>query len=206
MKRDLDYYKGLPYKIEITPIPEHLGGGYNASIPQFGKYALHADGDTIEEAINNLNEYKQHYIKRLLENDVAIPEPISEEEYSGKFVLRLEPWLHKIVKEKSKKEGLSLNQYIKTILVANLRQKYEEKEIHKEIRACFRKLEMRLESLEEAFPQGGTSLMFVTPDMPGGTFGPYPSQYFITPATAMLDDVRVMEIIETNENNINDTE
>ena len=39
-----------------------------------------------------------------------------EEAYSGRFMVRIPKTLHKIITEQSKREGLSLNQYVANVL------------------------------------------------------------------------------------------
>ena len=51
------------------------------------------------------------WIETKLENGFSIPEPIDDEKYSGKFVLRLPKSLHKNLAIEAEKEGVSLNQY-----------------------------------------------------------------------------------------------
>lgn len=46
MKKDLDYCIGLPYRIEIQPIPEEECGGFMARLPQFGELGIIGDGET----------------------------------------------------------------------------------------------------------------------------------------------------------------
>lgn len=50
MKKNLNHYLALPYRIEIVHIPEDEGGGYMARLPQFGAMGIVGDGDTKEEA------------------------------------------------------------------------------------------------------------------------------------------------------------
>ncbi len=75
MKRDLAYYLNLPYKIEIKPIPEEDGGEFVARLPEMGKYAMAGDGETVEEAIQSLNEIKVVMFKEWIEQGISIPEP-----------------------------------------------------------------------------------------------------------------------------------
>lgn len=75
MNKDLDYYMTLPYIIEIKPIPAQDGGGFMATIPQLGRYALLGDGDTIEEAIKDLEITKRDRFTEYIAAGVEIPEP-----------------------------------------------------------------------------------------------------------------------------------
>lgn len=80
MKKNLDYYMGLPYPIEIVPIPESEGGGYTAQLPQLGRFAFVGDGETVEEAIADLENFKRERFAAYLEDGIEIPEPKSEQE------------------------------------------------------------------------------------------------------------------------------
>lgn len=75
MKKDLHYYMNLPYKIEITPIPEGLGGGYSACLPEIGAWTVIGSGDTIMEAIEGMTVIKKITFCEYLKGGVKIPEP-----------------------------------------------------------------------------------------------------------------------------------
>ena len=78
MKRRLEYYLNLPYKIEIEPISDDAGGGFVARLSDFGKYGIIGDGETIDEALQNLKEAKKIRFKEWLEEGLSIPEPNEE--------------------------------------------------------------------------------------------------------------------------------
>jgi predicted HicB family RNase H-like nuclease len=55
----------------------------------------------------------------LLDRDDALPEPLATKEFSGKFVLRVEPALHRRLAAKALAAGESLNSYcVKTLVKA----------------------------------------------------------------------------------------
>lgn len=115
--RDLDYFMALPYRIEILPIPDNEGGGFAASVPELGRWAVCGDGDTVEEALANLEIVKRERLKDYLDRGAPIPEPgPDQEEYSGKFVVRLPKSLHRELALKAKEEGVSLNMLVTLIL------------------------------------------------------------------------------------------
>ena len=122
MKKDLKYYLSLNYPVEMIQIPADEGGGFSVCIPQLGRSAFIADGDTLEEALNNLNILKEESFKRMLENSIPISEPVEEkeEEYSGKFIVRVPAELHREIAKQAKKNKISLNQYIQYILTSGL--------------------------------------------------------------------------------------
>lgn len=74
MNKDLNYYMGLGYIIEIIPIPESDGGGFMARLPQFGELGIVADGETMAEALENLEKYKKETFERFIAEGKKIPE------------------------------------------------------------------------------------------------------------------------------------
>jgi len=75
MKKDIEYYMNLPYKIEIEPIEENEGGGFVACIPQLGRYAICGDGMTREEAIDQMRIIQRERFEEYLKKGLSIPEP-----------------------------------------------------------------------------------------------------------------------------------
>ncbi len=119
--KNLEYFMKLPYRIEIQPIPEKKGGGYEASIPQLGKSSVRADGETVEEALNGLQAVKQERLASYLEEGLLIPEPDpDEEDYSGKFVVRIPKSLHRELSQRAKQNNVSLNQFVIFLLSSGL--------------------------------------------------------------------------------------
>lgn len=112
--KDLKYYLGLNYPYQITKIDENDGGGFLIEVPML-KGCI-SDGETVEEAYNNLEEAKKEWLTYMLENNLPIPEPATKTTYSGKFMVRIPKTLHRIITEQSKREGLSLNQYVANVL------------------------------------------------------------------------------------------
>jgi len=111
----------LRYPIEITELSEEDGGGYMATIPQLGKYTFIGDGDSIEEAIKDLEEVKKYYFELFLNEGIEIPFPKSEEDvsFSGKLSVRMPKYLHQMLSESANKNNVSLNSYINSLLSMN---------------------------------------------------------------------------------------
>lgn len=119
--KNLEYFMALPYRIEIQPIPESIGGGYEASIPDLGKYSVCAHGETIEEAIRELQTVKEERLRSYLEEALTIPEPEpTEEGFSGKFMARIPKYLHRELSQRARQNGVSLNQYVTSLLSGGL--------------------------------------------------------------------------------------
>lgn len=110
MVKNLKYYMNLKYPTQLTEIPAEDGGGYLIEIPLLKGCV--SDGETITEALKNIEEAKEEWFAYMLENNLSIPEPADISKYSGKFVVRIPKSLHKTISEQSRMEGLSLNQYV----------------------------------------------------------------------------------------------
>ena len=113
--KTIEYYMNLPYRLEITPDPYE--GGYVASYPDLPGCLTCAD--TVEQLYENALEAKRIWLEAALEDGVSIAEPVSLDEYSGQFKLRIPKSLHKRLAERSKEEGVSMNQYCVYLLSQN---------------------------------------------------------------------------------------
>ena len=113
--RTIDEYMRLPYRMEV--IPDTAEGGYVVRFPELPGCLTCAD--TLEEAIRNAADCKKEWLAAAMEDGIDIPEPASEDEYSGQFKLRIPKSLHKSLAEHSKAEGISMNQYCLYLLAKN---------------------------------------------------------------------------------------
>jgi predicted HicB family RNase H-like nuclease len=125
--KNLDYFMTLPYRIELQEISQDLGGGFSVCVPALGRYAVHADGETVLEALEKLEEIKRDRLAAYLEADVTIPEPEKEENFSGKFVLRIPKYLHRELSIKARQNNVSLNQFVASLLSSGLHVEHLER-------------------------------------------------------------------------------
>ena len=95
------------YPFTIRNLSDEEGGGYLAEALDL--YGCIADGETIQEAVQNLEDAIQSWIRTAEELGKPIPSPSDKTEYSGKWVLRTPKTLHRKLAELSKIEGVSLN-------------------------------------------------------------------------------------------------
>lgn len=116
MKKDVEYYMGLSYRVEI--IEDKDEGGYALRCPELPGCITCAD--TIEEGIRMIEDAKRCWFTACLEDGVPIPEPARLEDYSGQFKLRLPKSLHKLLAQRSSEEGVSMNQYCVYLLSKGL--------------------------------------------------------------------------------------
>lgn len=115
MPKSLEYYMSLNYPVEIHRIPEDQGGGYTATIPSLGEYAFVGDGETPQEAYENLQSAKKELFADCIADGVDIPEPEEEldyKAYSGKLMLRLPRELHARLSRAAERNNTSLNQFL----------------------------------------------------------------------------------------------
>ncbi len=80
---------------------------YFASCPEFP--GLLAHGDTPEEAIREAGIALEGVIELQKESGLPLPEPMTRQEYSGQFRLRLPKSLHRRLAQIAQQEGMSLN-------------------------------------------------------------------------------------------------
>ena len=118
-KKDLRYYLNVNYPITIEKYTESDGKEYFvAEIPDLP--GCGAEGKTIEETLKKLEEAKRAWIEVSLERGLEISEPATEDQFSGKFLLRIPAKLHRQLALKAKRQSTSLNQYIRSILEKSL--------------------------------------------------------------------------------------
>jgi len=115
MDEKLNYYVNLPYTIEFQNDPEY---GWYARVKELP--GCMNQGDTPEEALEAILDTMQGWLEIALEKGNPIPEPRPEEDYSGKFVVRVPKSLHRKLVEEAEKEGVSLNQYINVTLAGSV--------------------------------------------------------------------------------------
>lgn len=105
--KDLQYYMQLPYRIEITGDKE--SGGFIVSCPEL-KGCL-TTAETVAEGIEMIEDAKREWFLTCIEDEIEIPEPMTDDDYSGQFKLRLPKSLHRTLAQHAREEGVSMNQY-----------------------------------------------------------------------------------------------
>lgn len=110
-RQSLEYYLNLKYPITIHVAPE---GGYVAEIEDLP--GCLAQGETLAEAYKLIEEARRMWLEVAYEDGLDIPLPRDEEQYSGKFNVRVPKNLHRKLDRMAKREGVSLNQYIVSTL------------------------------------------------------------------------------------------
>ena len=97
-------------------VPDNRFVAYLKEIPEA---SLHEYGPTQEKVIAGLREQFEAFVKEAKEKGIPIPGPEKrdEEEFSGRIVLRMPPWLHRTIDRLADDEGSSTNSYIVNRLI-----------------------------------------------------------------------------------------
>ena len=105
--KTIDEYMKLPYRMEV--IEDVAEGGFVVSFPDLkGCFTC---ADTAEKAIKAASDAKREWLAAAIEDGYTIPEPTTDDAYSGQFKFRLPKSLHRQLSEHAKREGISMNQY-----------------------------------------------------------------------------------------------
>lgn len=107
MNKDLAYYMSLPYRTEVIPAEDE--GGFALHCPDLAGCATCAD--TLEEGFKLLEDAKRSWFTACLSDGIPIPEPSRLDQFSGQFKLRVPRSLHQRLTQRSREEGVSMNQY-----------------------------------------------------------------------------------------------
>ena len=106
-------YDLTQYPFEVRPLSEEEGGGFLISFPDFSECI--SDGETIEEAIANGFDALAETIAALEDLGLPVPAP-GGGGYSGKFVQRVPKSLHARLALRAKREGVSMNTLVISLL------------------------------------------------------------------------------------------
>ena len=112
--RTVEDYLKLPYHVEIIREDDREDPGWVARVVELP--GCITQGDTFEELGEMIEDAMRGWIGVALEAGIPVPEPARDEDYSGKFVVRLPKSLHRQLAEVAVREGVSLNQFISTAL------------------------------------------------------------------------------------------
>lgn len=113
---NIEEYLKLPYTKELV---RKADGSYFISIKELP--GCMSSGDTQEEALTMIEDVMRAWITVALEEGkhIPLPDTTDNEEFSGKFVLRIPKSLHRSLARKAKEEQVSLNQYATYLLSEN---------------------------------------------------------------------------------------
>lgn len=109
--KPIEYYLEANYPVTVYQAPE---GGYVAEIEDLP--GCMTEAETAEDALKRIEDARRAWIEVAYEDGLEIPLPRTDQEYSGKFLVRIPKGLHRRLAEQASAEGVSLNQYVETLL------------------------------------------------------------------------------------------
>lgn len=117
--RTLEEYLQLPYRISLTWDEDEEGqGGWVAEVLELP--GCISQGATPDEAVEHVRDAMADWITVALEDGRPVPEPRSEEDYSGRLLLRLPRSLHATLAREAELEGVSLNALLASTLARSV--------------------------------------------------------------------------------------
>ena len=114
-RKDVNYYLSLPYTLKVVREDESTWFARVEELP-----GCITEAGSAEEATEMILDAMAAWIEIALEDGYPIPEPRSDEAFSGKFVVRVPRSLHRDLVGMAAQEGASLNQYINTELARSV--------------------------------------------------------------------------------------
>ena len=106
--------KKTKYKYLVTVRWSEEDGAYVAEVPELPGCATH--GATYDVAIRNAKDAIASWIDGAKEAGYPIPEPLATRRFSGKFIARVRPDLHRALTLRAKASGKTLNGLIQELL------------------------------------------------------------------------------------------
>src|SRR5215216_5880455 len=109
--RTLDEYLALDYSLDVIA---DQAGGYTLVYPDLPGCMTQVE--TLEEVGVAAREIRHLWIQTQYEDGFHIPLPTYSEAYSGRFNVRIAKSLHRRLVESAERDGVSLNQYVMSLL------------------------------------------------------------------------------------------
>jgi antitoxin HicB len=107
----VEEYLARKYPLSVIAEKE---GGYTIVFPDLP--GCMSQVENLDEVGPVADEIRTLWIETAYEHGMEIPLPTYPEEYSGKFNLRIPRSLHRQLTEEADREGVSLNQYVGSLL------------------------------------------------------------------------------------------
>jgi len=126
VKEKLDFYLGLNYPVTVHVDPE---GGFVAEIEDLPGCMTQAEA--LDELFAAIQDARRAWIEAAYETGQDIPVPRELDEYKGKILVRIPRSLHRDLAHAARREGVSLNQYITSLLAAGVHGDLLEARVHR---------------------------------------------------------------------------
>jgi antitoxin HicB len=110
-RQSLDNYLTREYPFQVLADPD---GGYVIVFPDLPGCMTQVD--RVDDIGPMAEDARRGWIETAYERGMEISPPSYPSEYSGKFNLRIPRSLHRQLAEGARRDGVSLNQYVETLL------------------------------------------------------------------------------------------
>ncbi|MBN1152263.1 MAG: type II toxin-antitoxin system HicB family antitoxin [Dehalococcoidia bacterium] len=150
-----------PYPVTLYPAEE---GGYVAEVEDLP--GCLAQGETAAEAMEAIEQCRKAWIEVAAEDGIEIPPPRTDEELSGKFLLRVPKSLHRRLASRARRDDVSLNTEAVTLLASALENKDQQSET-KELVAAMQALTAQVSAAEPQPQETPSRVSFFTGHSPG---------------------------------------
>jgi antitoxin HicB len=108
----------IDYPLRLIPDPD---GGYVFEYPDLP--GCLGQIDSLDQLPQLAEEARRLWLETAIERGKEIPLPNRQDDYSGKFIVRIPKSLHRRLAETARSEGVSLNLYAGTLLAAGQAEK-----------------------------------------------------------------------------------
>lgn len=106
----ISQYMALDYPMEVV----RDESGYFVRIPDLP--GCESNGETIAEAMASIEEARELWIETALDTRGSVPAPRDEDDFSGRFVVRVGRSVHRDLVRIAALEGMSLNAFVSAVL------------------------------------------------------------------------------------------
>ncbi len=110
-RKAMEFYLNLPYPVTVHAAAE---GGFVAEVQELP--GCMTEGETVEEVMELIEDARRSWIEATYNVGGDIPLPRTMEKHSGRFLVRLPKYVHRRLAQAAEKEGVSLNQYVASLL------------------------------------------------------------------------------------------
>ena len=108
--KTIEEYLVLPYHIELIRDMDPEDPGWVAQVRELPGCITQAD--TFEDLDEMIQDAMRGWLEVAIQSGIPIPLPQADEEYSGKFVVRIPRQLHRQLSVEAERQNVCLNQYI----------------------------------------------------------------------------------------------
>ncbi len=108
--------KAKPYRREL--VPEDDGSWFVAIAELPGCISV---GKTPQDAFEMIDAAMDEWLRVKLEDGDSVPKPFAEQQFSGRFIVRVGKSLHRELVSGAQRDGVSLNHFVTTSLSKSLR-------------------------------------------------------------------------------------